>query len=104
VKEFRAAVEATPFHTPSVPVIANISARPLRTVEEIRNELAGQLTWPVRWVSSVQWMVGQGVNRFIEVGPKNVLSKLVKWIDGTVEAASVGDVASAEALVGPAEE
>ena len=49
-------------------------------------------------------MVDQGVGRFIEVGPKNVLSKLVNWIDGTVEAVSVGDVASVEALAGPAEE
>jgi [acyl-carrier-protein] S-malonyltransferase len=104
VNEFRAAVEATPIHIPSVPVVANISARPLRTVEEIRSELAGQLTWPVRWVSSVQWMADQGVGRFIEVGPKNVLSKLVQWIDSTVEAISVGDVTSAEALASPASE
>jgi hypothetical protein len=47
-------------------------------------------------------MVDQGVGRFIEIGPKNVLSKLVHWIDGTVEAVGVGDVASAEALSGPA--
>jgi [acyl-carrier-protein] S-malonyltransferase len=104
VKEFREAVEATPMRTPTVPVIANISARPLRTVAEIRNELAGQLTWPVRWISSVQWMVDQGVDRFIEVGPKNVLSKLVKWIDGSVDAVSAGDVASAEALSSSAKE
>jgi [acyl-carrier-protein] S-malonyltransferase len=104
VKEFRAAVEATNFHMPSMPVVANISARPLRTVAEIRGELAGQLTWPVRWISSVQWMVDHGVGRFIEVGPKNVLSKLVQWIDGGVEAVSVGDVASAEALASPANE
>jgi [acyl-carrier-protein] S-malonyltransferase len=104
VQEFRAAVEATPIHTPSVPVVANISARPLRTVVEIRDELAGQLTWPVRWISSVEWMVDQGVGRFIELGPKNVLSRLVQWIDGRVEAVSVGDVASAEALASPASE
>jgi [acyl-carrier-protein] S-malonyltransferase len=104
VKEFRGAVDATHFSAPSVPVVANISARPLRTVEEIRNELAGQLTWPVRWTSSVQWMVDQGVGRFLEVGPRNVLSKLVRWIDDSAEALSVGDVASAEALASPANE
>lgn len=98
VQEYRAAVEATPIHMPSVPVVANISARPLLSVEEIRDELAGQLTWPVRWTASVQWMVGQGINRFVEIGPKDVLSKLVKRIDRGVEAVSVGDLSSVQAL------
>jgi [acyl-carrier-protein] S-malonyltransferase len=91
VGEYRAAVEATPMQAPEVPVVANISARPLLTVEEIRDELAGQLTWPVRWTASVQWMIEQGVTRFVEVGPKDVLSKLVQRIDESVEAVSVGD-------------
>ncbi|MGD2207030.1 MAG: ACP S-malonyltransferase [Anaerolineae bacterium] len=98
VQEFRSAVEATPLHRPEVPVVANISARPLLSVDEIRDELAGQFTWPVRWTASVQWMIEQGVTRFIEVGPKDVLSKLLKRIDRTVDATSVGDTASIEAL------
>jgi [acyl-carrier-protein] S-malonyltransferase len=98
VGEYRATVEATPFRTPKVPVVANISARPLLSVEEICDELAGQLTWPVRWTASVQWMVEQGVTRFVEVGPKDVLSKLVKRIDRGAEALSVGDSASLETL------
>jgi [acyl-carrier-protein] S-malonyltransferase len=83
---------------PKLPVVANISAHPLLSVEEIRDELAGQLTWPVRWAASVRWMVEQGVTRFVEVGPKDVLSKLVKRIDRGVDAISVGDVASIAAL------
>ena len=92
VKEYRAAVEATPLRRPDVPVVANISARPLLDEGEICDELAGQLTWPVRWVASVQWMVEQGVTRFLEVGPKDVLTKLVKRIDGSVEATNVGEM------------
>lgn len=98
VKEFRAAVDATPLRPPRLPVVANISARPLVDVGEIRDELVGQLTWPVRWVSSVQWMIEQGVTRFVEVGPKDVLAKLIKRIDGTVDATSVGDVAAVQRL------
>jgi [acyl-carrier-protein] S-malonyltransferase len=98
VQEFRAAIDGTPLHTPTVPVVANISARPLLSVDEIRDELAGQLTWPVRWTASVQWMVDQGVTRFIEIGPKNVLSKLVQRIDPGAETFSVGDVTSVEGL------
>ena len=98
VGAYRAAVDATPMELPRQPVVANISARPLLSVDEIRDELAGQLTWPVRWTSSVQWMVEQGVTRFVEVGPRDVLSKLVKCIDGGVDTASVADRGSVEAL------
>jgi [acyl-carrier-protein] S-malonyltransferase len=98
VREYRAAIEGTPLRLPLVPVVGNISARPLLSVGEIRDELAGQLTWPVRWTASVQWMVEQGVSRFVEVGPKDVLSKLVQRIDPGAEVSSVGDVASIEAL------
>lgn len=97
-QEYRAAVEATSLRVPKVPVVGNISARPLLSVQEIQDELAGQLTWPVRWSASVQWMIEQGVDRFIEVGPKDVLSKLVQRIDSSVEAVSVGDAASIQAL------
>jgi [acyl-carrier-protein] S-malonyltransferase len=96
VNEYRAAVESTPFGAPKVPVVANISARPLEGVAEIRDELAGQLTWPVRWTASVRWMIDQGVKRFIEIGPKDVLSKLVGRIDRNVEAISIGDVVSVQ--------
>jgi len=98
VGEYRAAIDGTPMRLPAVPVVGNISARPLLSVDEIRDELAGQLTWPVRWTASVQWMVEQGVSRFVELGPKDVLSKLVQRIDPGAEVISVGDVASIEAL------
>lgn len=96
--QFRAAVDATAMRTPRIPIVANISARPLLGVGEIRDELAGQLTWPVRWVASVQWMVAQGVTRFLEVGPKDVLSKLIQRIDATVSAISIGDGAGVQGL------
>jgi [acyl-carrier-protein] S-malonyltransferase len=98
VGEFRAAVDATPMRTPEIPIIANISARPLHNVAEIRDELAGQLTWPVRWTASIQWMIEQEVDRFIEVGPNDVLSKLIRRIEPEVEAISVADAASIGAL------
>ena len=98
VREYRAAIDSTPMRLPAVPVVGNISAHPLLNVDEIRDELAGQLTWPVRWTASVQWMVEQGVSRFVELGPKDVLSKLVQRIDPGAEVISVGDVASIEAL------
>jgi [acyl-carrier-protein] S-malonyltransferase len=80
--------------------VGNISARPMASLDEIRDELAGQLTWPVRWTASVQWMAKQGITRFVEVGPKDVLTRLVQRIVPDAEAASAGDVVSLRALSG----
>jgi [acyl-carrier-protein] S-malonyltransferase len=79
--EFAAKVRATSFETPRVPVYANISAQPLTTVEAIRLELEGQLTRPVRWNVLTQAMIGAGAQTFLEIGPKSVLTGLLKRID-----------------------
>jgi [acyl-carrier-protein] S-malonyltransferase len=100
--DFRRAVEATPMRASRLPVIGNVGARPLSTVREIQDELAGQLTEPVQWAASVRWMIAQGATRFIEVGPKDVLSKLIQRVNGSVEAISIGDIASVRALSGQA--
>ncbi len=93
VASFRKAVEATPFRAPAVPVVGNVTARPLTSVDEIVDELVQQLTAPVRWAESVQWMIGQGVDTFVEVGPGTVLTGLVRRIDRSVRRVNIGDVA-----------
>lgn len=98
VEEFRAAIDAAPLQTPGVPVVSNITARPLSSVPGIREELAGQLTQPVRWTETIQWMAGQGTTLFIEVGPGQVLSRLVGQIEPAARASNASDAASLEAL------
>ena len=88
-EEFRQAVEAVEFRRPAVPVVANVSAAPLESVEALREELVQQLTSPVRWVESIRYMIGQGVTEFVEIGPKDVLKKLMRRIDKSVQAMSV---------------
>jgi [acyl-carrier-protein] S-malonyltransferase len=83
--EFCRVLDATPFHEPTIPLVANATASPLTDSDEIRDALGRQLTSPVRWTESVRWMIGQGVTRFIEVGPKEVLTGLLRRIDRTVE-------------------
>jgi [acyl-carrier-protein] S-malonyltransferase len=97
-QEYRDAVESTPMQAPRVPVVANVTARPLTSVGDIRDELVGQLTKPVRWTESVQWMFEQGVVHLVEVGPKDVLAKLAQRINRGVKATSVGDTHAAQAL------
>ncbi len=97
-REFAAAVERTPMRPPRVPVISNVTARPLASVEEIAAELVAQLTSSVQWAKSVEFMVAQGVTRFVELGPKDVLAGLIRRINKDVHAVSVGDVASVKAF------
>ncbi|MDE6465894.1 MAG: ACP S-malonyltransferase, partial [Duncaniella sp.] len=75
--ELAKAIEATEFHTPSVPVYQNVDAKPHTDPAEIKANLVAQLTAPVRWTQSVRNMVEDGADCFVEVGPGKVLQGLV---------------------------
>lgn len=60
-----------------IPLIANVTARPVTQASQLRQLLALQLTSQVRWVESVLWLWENGVRVFVEVGPRRVLSQLV---------------------------
>lgn len=72
-----------------IQVIANVTAQPIQTKNEILKELVEQVCSPVQWEKSVKTMIGLGVEVFIECGPGTVLSSLVNKIDSTVECYSV---------------
>ena len=86
-----------PLRKPEIPVVLNATASPVVETEAIRQALSLQLTSPVRWRESLLWMSTQGVDHFVEIGPKKVLSGLVRR---TVPAASVEAV---EEMVGSLE-
>jgi [acyl-carrier-protein] S-malonyltransferase len=88
--QFREAVDKTPLNLPETPIVANITARPLTSVEAVRDEMENQLTSSVRWTDSVRWMAGQGVTTFVEIGPKNVLTGLIRRIVKEVDTHNVG--------------
>lgn len=75
--ELAEAIERTEFHTPAVPVYQNVDAKPHTDAAEIKANLVAQLTAPVRWTQSVQNMVADGADEFVEVGPGKVLQGLV---------------------------
>ncbi|HPD31503.1 MAG TPA: ACP S-malonyltransferase [Phycisphaerae bacterium] len=70
----------TPFETPRVPVIANVNCQPHGDPDTIRRRLTEQLTQPVRWQESMQKLLAEGVQQFIEIGPGRVLTGLMKKI------------------------
>ncbi|WP_320447896.1 ACP S-malonyltransferase [Candidatus Roseilinea sp. NK_OTU-006] len=88
--EFARLVERTPIAPAAVPVVANTSARPITHPDDIRAELAAQLTAPVRWVESVRFLRDQGVTRFVELGPKDVLCGLIRRIAAEAETRAIG--------------
>jgi len=75
----------------TIPVIANVTAAEMTSVNEIKERLIEQLYSPVLWEDSVQRMIDLGVDTFIEIGPGKVLSGLVKKIDKTVQIYNVSD-------------
>jgi [acyl-carrier-protein] S-malonyltransferase len=96
---FAQKVMATHFETPHMPVYANLTAQPLKTVQDIQTELSQQLTRRVRWTETIQNMITQGATTFVEVGNKDVLSGLIKRIDANVNILKVNDTASLEAFL-----
>jgi len=87
------------FNKPTIPIVANTTAEPLTTAEEIKEELLRQLCNCVRWQQSVEYMISDGVSTFIEIGPGKVLTGLIKRIDRTVSTNNIGDAEAARATV-----
>jgi [acyl-carrier-protein] S-malonyltransferase len=81
------------FQPPRVTVVHNVTARPATEVKEL---LIRQVTGSVRWSDSMQWLIGQGFTRFIELGPGTVLTGLMKRINQDVQILNVADAASLE--------
>ena len=90
VEEMSSFISGLAFRDPVIPVVANTTAQPLNTVEEIKAELLYQLCHCIRWQSSVENMIGAGVRTFIEIGPGRVLTGLIKRIDREARTQNIG--------------
>ncbi|MFM9105689.1 MAG: ACP S-malonyltransferase [Chloroflexota bacterium] len=84
-------IAAAPMAPPAMPVIANASAEPLTSVEQIRAELEHHVESPVNWTATIRRMADMGVATYIEIGPGAVLSGLIKRIDREAALLGVGD-------------
>lgn len=82
-------MEKINFNPTNIPVIANVDAKPATEPEKIRKNLAEQVTSSVRWVECIKFMIDNGVNTFIEFGPKKVLAGMLKKIDRNVNVISI---------------
>jgi len=82
------------FKDPSIPIIANETAKPLD--ENIRESLKLQMISPVLWEDSIRYLIDIGVDTFIELGPGKVLTGFIKKIDRKVKTLNVEDIESLE--------
>jgi [acyl-carrier-protein] S-malonyltransferase len=95
-------IDRSPLRDPQVPVVTNIAGQVRTSAEHIRTELTSQMVAPVEWVGSVREMVAHGVDTFVEIGPGQVLSRLIRRISTDVKAISLND--AVVALLGQRED
>ncbi|TMM20613.1 MAG: ACP S-malonyltransferase [Actinobacteria bacterium] len=96
-ERLRPAVERVRFSEPIAPFISTVTAK-IEPAQRMAALLVDQLTAPVKFTQAARELMRQGVKVFVEVGPGNVLSGLLKRIDRSVKAIPVGDLASLEKL------
>ena len=97
-KELSRFIDKLPFHDPDPPLVSNISAKLLTTAEEVREELANQICAAVQWARCVVAMANQGASPFVEVGPGQALSNLVRRIKGDAEVYDAEHASTADLL------
>ena len=94
------ALEGVSINEPKVPLVANVRAEAVRNPALIRSLLVEQVTGSVRWRESVQYMLGEGVTEFWEIGAGKALGGMVRRIERSAEVRAIGtpdDVVTASA-------
>ena len=90
--------EGITLNAPATPVLNNVDVKAETESAEIRTALIRQLYSPVRWTETVEKMAQDGVEVLVEIGPGKVLNGLTKRIVAELQATSVNDVASLNAV------
>ena len=94
------ALSEADFEDAEIPVVANVSARAEQSGERLRELLVEQVFSPVLWEDSVQYMIAQGVDTFIEIGSGSVLAGLIKKINRSVKVVSLNSLEAIQAYEG----
>ena len=92
-------IENINIQDPQIPVICNVTANYVKTKEEIKDALIEQVTHPIKWVEIIKRINSEGIDHFIEVGPGNVLKKLIKQILPKAKVYNVCDSESLEKMI-----
>jgi [acyl-carrier-protein] S-malonyltransferase len=98
VEGMRKYLDETEFKAPTIPVIGNVTGRPLADGAAVKKELIDQLTNPVQWQRTIEYMLANGVTTFIEFGPGRVLTGLIRRINKEATTVNIGDLAAVRNL------
>ncbi len=98
-KEFSQALENCQFADATCGVVQNFDAQVSKQASELKAKLAKQMESPVRWTATVEFLVAQGVDTIVEIGPGKVLAGLVKKIDKSVKVLNVSDSESLKTTI-----
>jgi [acyl-carrier-protein] S-malonyltransferase len=90
---------ATAIGDPTFPVVCNLEARPVSGADDIRRTLENQVTGSVRWAQSMEYLLGEGHDFFLELGPGGQLAGMLGRIRKGTEVQSITDPASLEKAV-----
>jgi [acyl-carrier-protein] S-malonyltransferase len=90
-------LDVLPFEDLATPLVTNVDAKAIKMAAEARDSLVRQVSQPVRWLESVEFLSNHGVQTFIEIGPGKVLSGLVRQINRELRCLNVEDESSLRA-------
>jgi [acyl-carrier-protein] S-malonyltransferase len=97
---FAERLDAAEVRQPRLTIVGNVTAGPLASVDEVRDELRAQIARPVRWRESVIWLRAAGAERAVECGPGDVLAGLVRRTAPDLPVRPLATMADVETLVG----
>ncbi len=83
---FSAIIQDWEVSSPRFPVLSYLRGEWLKTPQEVKEEISNQFSQPNRWYDVLQKLVGEGIDTFIEVGPGDILSQMVRWVKRSARA------------------
>lgn len=92
IEGLRNAISGFDFKEGSIPMVSNVTAQPITSVEAIKEELTSQIVHCVKWQQSVETMIARGVTTFFEIGPGDVLTGLIKRISPGARTYNISNV------------
>lgn len=103
-KEFASFVADLDISSASIPVVTNVDAAATIAADDFKNKMPRQIYSSVHWTQTIQKMIAEGVDTFVEIGPGKVLAGLNKKISSEIKTYNVFDKASLDATVGALKE
>jgi [acyl-carrier-protein] S-malonyltransferase len=86
-------MEEVEFSALQIPYVTNVTAEPVENIQETRELLVRQVSSSVRWIQSVERMIAEGVDTFVEIGPGKTLAGFIKKINPDVKVINISQVA-----------